>query len=137
MSKKINKRKQFREILIKSGRLVSCIPFGMHQSDPGKWTERAMRTAALYRSCSKIMSHKSAIGYIQQTVYERRGVELTYECISELIQTGIETRFIRSWKWLIHMHMKDMVAHANTSLVYSEMSLADTAELINIDIHYA
>lgn len=106
------KRKLYRELIIKSGLMLSTIPHNMGPKDPGPWTERAMRMAVVYRLCIKFkMTPASARGFIINQVHKKRGVVLSDEVVRGLIRAGSTHWFARYWKWMWHTCVDDMLLH--------------------------
>ena len=107
----IKKRRLYRSIIVKSGLLVSITPYGLRLSDPGNWTELAMRTAVLNRTCRKLMSKEKAVQHIIRLLYSKRGVDASNEVVEMLIKAGSKPSFVRYWKWLWHGCFEDMSIH--------------------------
>lgn len=129
-------RKIIRQILIKTGYFISCMPETDYEYGPVRWTERAMRAACLYKSCRLIMSHTDSIKYIQFSLKKKNRIVLDGFELYELINVGRKGDFVRYWHWLTHFTMDDMIDHAYNYRAYKSINVLKTAEDIGVPAFY-
>lgn len=133
----LKKRKLYRAIIVKSGRLVSSMDRKNWSLDsPSNWTEQCMRIAVLYKQCRKVMGKTDSIDFIIDLVGKRREIHLTGETVRWMIQIGKQLNFCRYWKWLWHTCFTDMQSHAFHMLRHDD-DIERAADRAGISIHDA
>ena len=68
----IAKRRIYRRVFIKSGRLLCSFSGGCNKASAANWVERSVRVSGLYRSLSGIMDRNQCLDYMQNILVAKK-----------------------------------------------------------------